>query len=90
MFVCSAGHADFVVCTFPKDLPTIIIERISPDVDFLVESIVQDLPTIIIEFLQMLISLLNLLSKLVTFTLWPYTRTVGKMVYLKHCNAYKG
>ena len=38
MFVCSVGYADFVVCTFPNDVPTITIERISIDVDFLVES----------------------------------------------------
>ena len=41
MFVCNMEHADLVVCTFPGDVPTIVIERIYPDVDFLVNSIVQ-------------------------------------------------
>ena len=41
MFVCNVEHVDFVICTFPNDVPAITIERISPDADFLVNSIVQ-------------------------------------------------
>ena len=56
-----------VVCTFPNDVPTITIERISPDINFLDESIVQAG---------------NFCGHI--------TRSVGKMVYPWHCNAYKG
>jgi len=34
-------YADFVICTYPNNVPTITIDRISPDTDFLVQSIVQ-------------------------------------------------
>ena len=35
------SHVDFVICTFPNDVPVITVEKIYPDVDFLVNSIVQ-------------------------------------------------
>ena len=41
MFVCDVEHVDFVICTFPNDVPVIAVERIYPDVDFLENSIVQ-------------------------------------------------
>ena len=42
MFVSNVRHIDFVIiCTFPNDVPTITIDRISPDEDFLVKSVVQ-------------------------------------------------
>ena len=41
MFACNMDHADFVVCTYLNNVPTITIDWISPDTDFLVQSIVQ-------------------------------------------------
>ena len=41
MSVCNVEHVDFVICTFPNDVPVITIERISPDADFLEKSIVE-------------------------------------------------
>ena len=41
LFVCNADYADFVVCTFPDNIPTINIERMYPDEDFIVENVVK-------------------------------------------------
>ena len=41
MLVCEMELGDFIVCTFPNDMPTLFMQRIEIDVDFMTQCIIK-------------------------------------------------